>query len=346
MRKMRLFLTAAAVMCVLAGCAGGKGETAKETSQAGQAQTEQAKAGDDGETGKKEEGAGAQDKELFTCLISEAPAGVPFTDLTWTGFEQIEQEYGATVKLIEALDKAEYSEQIRAMAEMGANPIYTMFDTVNEVAIELAPEYPDTMFCLIDSSLDTKYDNVANVYVDSLEPAFVSGFVAARTTQSKTIGWIGSLDIPVINRFRDAYLAGAAYADPDVTVQTAYVGDDSDTVKAGEQTKIMVSQGADVIFQTANLAGLGVIQGCSEAGIDDCVFWSSLTDIRGAVFDSFTAYKDGQFVSGRTNYGIETQSAIFDDRDYDKLPEDVRTDLDKLIEDVKSGSLNLEDLLK
>ena len=226
------------------------------------------------------------------------------------------------------------------------------------MAIELAPEYPDTMFCLIDSSLDTKYDNVANVYVDSLEPAFVSGFVAARTTQSKTIGWIGSLDIPVINRFRDAYLAGAAYADPDVVVQTAYVGDDSDTVKAGEQTKIMVSQGADVIFQTANLAGLGVIQGCADAGIkcigvdewqgdiDGCVFWSSLTDIRGAVFDSFTAYKNGQFVSGRTNYGIETQSAIFDDRDYNKLPEDVKTDLDKLIEDVKSGSLKLEDLLK
>ncbi|MCD8170869.1 MAG: BMP family ABC transporter substrate-binding protein, partial [Clostridiales bacterium] len=117
MRKMRLFLTAAAVFCVLAGCAGGKGETAKETSQAGQAQTEQAKAGSEGETGKKEEGAGEQDKELFTCLISEAPAGVPFTDLTWTGFEQIEQEYGATVNLIEALDKADYSEQIRAMAE-------------------------------------------------------------------------------------------------------------------------------------------------------------------------------------------------------------------------------------
>ena len=64
------------------------------------------------------------------------------------------------------------------------------------------------------------------------------------------------------------------------------------------------------------------------------------------VFDSFTAYKNGQFVSGRTNYGIETQSAIFDDRDYNKLPEDVKTDLDKLIEDVKSGSLKLEDLLK
>lgn len=354
MRKMRLFLTAAAIICALSGCAGNQTETSGE--QKGQVQTESKE-----ETGKAEEAKASDTKDdgkLFTCLISEAPAGVPFTDLTWTGFERIEKEYGAQVKLIEALDKAEYSEQIRAMAEMGANPIYTMFDTVNEVAVELAPEYPDTMFCLIDSSLDTKYDNVANVYVDSLEPAFVSGFVAAKMTESGTIGWIGSLDIPVINRFRDAYLAGARYADPDVVVQTAYVGDDSDTVKAGEQTKIMVSQGADIIFQTANLAGLGVIQGCSEAGIkcigvdewqggvDDCVFWSSLTDINGAVFDSFTAYKDGAFAPGRTNYGIETQSAIYDDRDYGKLPEDVRSQLDELIAAVKSGSLNLEDLLQ
>ena len=87
MRKIKLFLTAAAVMCVLAGCAGGKGEAAKDTSQGGQTQTGQTQTGqtqtgDEAETGKKEEGTGEQDKELFTCLISEAPAGVPFTDLT------------------------------------------------------------------------------------------------------------------------------------------------------------------------------------------------------------------------------------------------------------------------
>ena len=350
MRKMRLVLTAAAVLCALSGCAGKKEAPKDPAPAASEAKTEN--------KDQKDEKEKPENEKLFTCLISEAPAGVPFTDLTWTGFERIADEYGADVKLIEALDKAEYSEQIRAMAEMGANPIYTMFDTINEVAVELAPEYPDTMFCLIDSSLDTKYDNVANVYVDSLEPAFVSGFVAAKTTESGTIGWIGSLDIPVINRFRDAYLAGANYGNPDVVVQTAYVGDDSDTVKAGEQTKIMVSPGADIIFQTANLAGLGVIQGCSDAGIkcigvdewqgdvDDCVFWSSLTDINGAVFDSFTAYKEGNFAAGKTNYGIETQSAIYDERDYDKLPDDVKSQLDELLEAVKSGSLDMESLLK
>ena len=372
MRKISGYFMAAALIFALAGCAGKteapEGQNNRTTQQAGNTKKEKEKGGSStGEkSGEEEQGGNAgeakkqevpQDDELFTCLISEAPAGVPFTDLTWTGFERIKEEYGASVKLIEALDKAEYAEQIRAMAEMGANPIYTMFDTVNEVAVELAPEYPDTFFCLIDSSLDTKYDNVANVYVDSLEPAFVAGFVAAKTSEAKTIGWIGSLDIPVINRFRDAYLAGAGYAEPEVTVHTAYVGDDSDTVKAGEQTKIMVSQGADIIFQTANLAGLGVIQGCADAGIlcigvdewqggiDDCVFWSSLTDISGAVFDSFTSYKEGSFTPGRTNYGIETHSAIFDERDYEKLPEEVKSSLDELLAAVESGSLNLEELL-
>ncbi|MDO4438096.1 MAG: BMP family ABC transporter substrate-binding protein [Eubacteriales bacterium] len=298
-----------------------------------------------------------KDEELFTCLISEAPAGVPFTDLTWKGFERIAETYGAEVKLIEALDKAEYAEQIRAMADMGANPIYTMFDAVNAVAIELAPEYPDTKFCLIDSSMDTLHDNVANVYVDSLEPAFIAGVVAAKTTATKKVGWIGSLDIPVINRFKDAYLAGVKYTDPEIEIQTAYVGDDSDTVKAGEQAKIMINRDVDVIYQTANLAGLGVIQACSEAkikcigvdewqgGIDPCVFWSSLTDINGAVFDSFTAYKDGKFTSGRTNYGIETESAIFDQRDYDALPDDVKKEVDRVVTEVKDGKLDLEKLL-
>lgn len=120
----------------------------------------------------------------------------------------------------------------------------------------------------------------------------------------------------------------------------------------------MVSQGADVIFQTVNLAGLGVIQGCSDAGIkcigvdewqggiDGCVFWSSLTDINGAVFDSFTTYKEGRFTAGRTDYGIETQSTIYDGRDYEKLPDNVKAELDELLAAVRSGSLSLEDLLK
>lgn len=297
-------------------------------------------------------------EEYFTCLISEEAAGAPFTDLTWGGFERIKADYGAEIKLVEALDKAEYAEQIRAMAEMGANPIYTMFDAVNEVAIEIAPEYPDTIFYLIDSSKDTLHDNVANVNVDPFEPAFISGIVAANSTESGKVGWIGNLDIPVINRFRDGYVAGVNYAKPDLEVLTAYIGDSSDTVKASETTKIIADQGADVIFQSANMAGLGVIQACGELGIkaigvdewqgdiDQSVFWSSLTDIEGAVYDSFTAFKNDAFVAGRTDYGVKTDSAIFDDRDYNNLTDTVKAEVDKAMTGIKDGSIQPESYMK
>lgn len=65
MRKIKLFLTAAAVMCVLAGCAGGKGEAAKDTSQGGQTQTGQTQTGqtqtgDEADQGKKRKGQGSR----------------------------------------------------------------------------------------------------------------------------------------------------------------------------------------------------------------------------------------------------------------------------------------------
>ena len=57
----------------------------------------------------------------LVCLISEVPAGDPFVDLTWQGFEKIHEETGAEVKLVEGLEPAEYEEQIIFFYDMGAN---------------------------------------------------------------------------------------------------------------------------------------------------------------------------------------------------------------------------------
>ena len=150
--------------------------------------------------------------EGLVCLISEAPAGDPFVDLTWQGFEKIHETTGVEVKLVEALEAAEYEEQIRAMAEMGANPIYTMYDAVSLVALEIADEYPDTQFIPIDCNEETDQPNVTCIVVDSFEPCFVAGLVAALSSESGNIAWIGSLDIGVINRFYDGFAAGINYA--------------------------------------------------------------------------------------------------------------------------------------
>lgn len=89
------------------------------------------------------------------------------------------------------------------MAEMGANPIYTMFDTVmrpsngpgvsghHVLALLTAARYKNT-------------DNVANVYVIP-EPALYPGF--RQPDHAVKDHWMDRKPgHSVINRFRDAYL--------------------------------------------------------------------------------------------------------------------------------------------
>jgi len=351
---------ALAMIAALAGCAKTAEPTAAadetkaaETTKAEVKDTTQAVAeeGDSAAAGEKPEAG-------LTCLISTISQGTPFAKLVWRGFEQASEEYGVEIKMIEALDTAEYEEQIRAMAEMGANPIYTMFDALNAYVVEIAPEYPDTKFYMIDSALEPKSDNVCCLVVDPTESSFVAGFVAANTTKVNKIGWVGSLEQANIIRFRDGYTAGAKYANPDIEILSAFTGDNVDSVLGQEAAKIQIKDGADVIFQSANLSGLGVISACSEAGIkaigvdewqgdvDDCVYWSALKDIDSAVFQTVGEYLDGSFESGFRYFTLETGARAYDQRDFDKLPKEIQEKVLQLVEDISNGKVVVKDLVQ
>lgn len=302
--------------------------------------------------------SGGDGKTPLVCLISEVPAGDPFVDLTWQGFEKIHEETGAEVKLVEALEPAEYEEQIRAMAEMGANPIYTMYDAVSLVALEIAGEYPDTKFIPIDCNEETNLDNVTCIVVDSFEPCFVAGVVAALTSESGNIAWIGSLDIGVINRFYDGFAAGIAYANEtygtSASASKTFIGNAEDSVKGAETAKIVLDAGADVVAQAASQAGIGVLQACIDAGVkcigvdkwqgdvDDLVFWSALIAIQDAVPTAYNSYVSGQFDGVNSiSYGISTGSPIYASQDYDELPEDVKAAVDAVMAGVADGTIDV-----
>lgn len=359
-KKTVSMITAFAMLAALAGCAKAPEPTAAaeetkvaETTAAGkeEAAPTEAKEGDSAAAGEKQEAG-------LTCLISTISQGTPFAKLVWRGFEQAGQEYGMDIKMIEALDTAEYEEQIRAMAEMGANPIYTMFDALNAYVVEIAPEYPDTKFYMIDSALEPKSDNVCSLVVDPTESSFVAGFVAANTTKVNKIGWVGSLEQANIIRFRDGYTAGATYANPDIEILSAFTGDNVDSVLGQEAAKIQIKDGVDVIFQSANLSGLGVISACSEAGIkaigvdewqgdvDDCVYWSALKDIDSAVYQTVGEYLDGKFESGFRYFTLETGARAYDQRDFDKLPKETQDQVLQLVEDISNGKVVVKDLVQ
>lgn len=355
MKKLLALILALAMIFTLAACAKTNDDTTDPTTApSGEAPSGEAPAPTDAATDAPD---AVNDADTLICIVSESAQGAPFSQQTWLGFENVQKAYGTQIKFVEALEASEYETQLRAMADAGAKVIFSMFDAVNLVAAEIAPEYPDVHFVLIDCNQTFDIDNVTCIVVDSWEPSFVAGVVAALSTESGVVGWVGSLDIPVITRFYDGYAAGVDYANQTfglkVTAEKTYVGDAEDTVKAYEATKMLISKGADIVYQAANEAGLGVINACADnnircigvdkwqGDINDCVFWSAVICIEQGVFNTYDLYREGKLTGGSISYGIANDFPIYADVDYEKLPDNVKEAVDTVMAGVKDGTLDV-----
>ena len=286
---------------------------------------------------------------LVPCSI-----GDPFIELCLKGLNKLAADTGKDLKIIETYDQAEYEDQVCAMAELGANPIYCMWGDLSEVAIKYAADYPDTTFILSDVYMKTDAPNISSLSVDPYGASFVAGYLAAMSSDVKKVGFIAHADRPVSRRYRDGYMAGVEYAANGTTVEVAYVGNDQDPVKGAEVAKLMIeNNGVDVIFQSASLSGLGIISACDEKGVkcigsDDwqgevgkSVFWSALKPFDQALYQEGKAVIDGTFIRGDKNLGLLQGLALYDQRDYDKLSDEFKAGVDTICAGINDGSIVL-----
>ena len=352
-KKMTAALLTMAMMAgCLAGC-GSKPELPEPPAAGAGAETGAAETSEPDAQAPEIEPA-AKDGEKNIGLLVPATVGDPFIALSIKGLDRLAAEQGATLRTVETLDSAEYEDQVRAMADMGANPVYLMWGDLSEIALRLAPEYPDTDFVLCDVDMETDEPNVSSVSVDPSEAAFIAGVVAANTTEKKKVGFIAHADRPVSRKFRDGYINGVHYADPSVEVAVAYVGDDQDPVKGQEVAKLMIqNEGVDLIFQSASQSGLGVISGCEEMGIkcigsddyqgdvSDCVIWSALKSIDEALYMEGDASFKGTFESGDKVYGLSYGLSLYTDIEFNNLPEALQTTVKDVVDGIGAGEIDV-----
>jgi basic membrane lipoprotein Med (substrate-binding protein (PBP1-ABC) superfamily) len=83
-------------------------------------------------------------------------------------------------------------------------------------------------------------------------------------TRSRIVGTIGGTEIPPVRESFDAFTDGVHAVVPTARVLRAYVGNWDDVSGGKEHAIAQINQGADVIFQNADAAGLGVFQAARE----------------------------------------------------------------------------------
>jgi basic membrane lipoprotein Med (substrate-binding protein (PBP1-ABC) superfamily) len=116
------------------------------------------------------------------------------------------------------------------------------------------------------TSSEVSGPNIAGMKFSYAQPSFLAGIAAAGASKSGTIGAIGGTELPPVRESFDAYAVGARSVNPEIRVLVSYVGSWEDVSAGREQALAQISRGADVIFQNADAAGLGVFQAAREGG--------------------------------------------------------------------------------
>jgi len=243
---------------------------------------------------------GSDDVLRVVNLINGTRGDKSFFDSSAAGMDLIKAEYGdkVEVRTIEmSYDETKWEPTLLDTVDQDWDIIIVGTWQMTEMLQEVAPDSPDTKFVIYDTAVDYSLGGLENVYSISYsqnEASFVAGALAASITKSDMpltneapiIGFLGGMNIPVINDFLVGYIEGAQYVDPDTRVAISYIGSFSDTAKGKEMAMAQYNLGADIGYNVAGQAGLGQLDAAKDMnryaiGVDSdqaAIFMSSDPD--------------------------------------------------------------------
>jgi len=175
----------------------------------------------------------------------------------------IRDSLGAEVSHIQTKTPAEFDENFRQYGAKGFTLVFGHGFEFQDAALRVAPSYPSTIY--ITTSGTSVARNVGGVDFAFEEASYLAGIVAGRMTKSNTLGVIGGTELPPVKRSFEAFEKGARSVNASVKILTSYIGNWDDASAGKEQAIAQISRGADVIFQNADAAGLGIFQAVKES---------------------------------------------------------------------------------
>ena len=261
----------------------------------------------------------AKDDKITVAMITDV-AGVndqSFNQSAWEGLQRAEKELGIEVKYLESKQDSDYATNIETLVDEDVDLILGVGMKLAAAIKEGAELYPDQNFVLVDEEIDAS--NVKNILFKAEESAYLAGLIAGKTTKTNNVGFIGGMELPVIDTFKYGYMAGVKAANPDAKVQSQYANSFTDQAKGKAIANQMYSNGADIVFTCGGDVGTGAIEAAKEngkfaIGVDrdqsdlapEHVLTSAIKRVDAGVFETVKSYVNGTFEGGTTTtYGLE-----------------------------------------
>ena len=310
----------------MAGCGGGGGATTSQST-------------------------GTKDASSFkACAVSDAGGwdDKSFNESAYDGLKASQSSLGIQINTAESNSDADFNPNVESMVSDGCNLIIGVGFNLEKAIHASADENKDLHYALVDSSFNDGNNNTVTVenarplLFNTAEAAYLAGYVAAGMTKTGKVATFGGIQIPSVTVFMDGFADGVA----------AY---------NKEQAQQFISQGADIIMPVAGPVGLGAAAAAKAdgntwiIGVDSdwyeanpdyssIVLTSVMKEIGASVEQAIQDSVNGKFsatpyVGTLANGGVSI--APFHDFD-DKVSAELKADLSKLTDDIKSGKLVIE----
>lgn len=254
-----------------------------------------------------------------------------FNDAAFAGLSKAQTELGVEIKEVNSgasATDATREELLTLLADGGYNPVIAVGFAYSTALAAVATKYPATTFAIVDSVVDAP--NVGSLVFAAEQGSYLTGVIAASASKSGHIGFIGGMEIDLIKAFEAGYREGAKSVNPDIMIDSKYMGAAGDNTawnvpeKAKTATDGMIANGADVIYAAAGGSGLGMFQSVLAAGeghwaigVDsdqytvpalaeykEIILTSMLKRVDVAVFDVIKGVVDGAPLVGVNNFDL------------------------------------------
>ena len=283
-----------------------------------------------------------------------------FNQASFEGAERFKEETGIAFQEFELQNDAQREQALRRFAERGHNPVVTAGFSYASAMETVAPEFPDTDFVVIDAVVEQP--NVRSVVFNEHEGSYLVGVLAAMASKSGKVGFVGGMDIPLIQKFACGYVEGVKATNPDAEVFQNMTGTTgaawNDPVRGGELAKSQIDRGADVVYHAAGGTGIGVLQAAADAGVYGIgvdsnqnylhpgqVLTSMLKRVDLATYNAMMDVHNGKFTPGVQVMGLSEDGVgwALDDNNKTLITPEMQKAVDDAKAKIISGEIKVHD---
>jgi basic membrane protein A and related proteins len=324
-------------------------------------------------------GSAATTGKFTGCMVSDT-GGVDdrsFNAAAWAGMNAAAAaNSNINVKFSTSTSTADYTPIINTFLSQKCNIIVTLGFAMGDATKAAATANASQKFSIVDFSYSPTLPNVDALVFNTVQDAFLGGYLAAGMTKTGKVATFGGQDFPTVTIYMDGYWDGVQYYNQkhgthvqvlgwnEQTQKGSFTGDFINQTKGQTLTQTFISEGADIIFPVAGNVGLGAAKAVQQADaaagsqkvnmewvdLDGCVsapqyckyFITSVLKgetlaVKTAVLAAASgSFKGGNYIGTLANGGVSL--APFHDWD-SKVPASLKSELQQISTGIQNGSI-------